>query len=270
MNAPDGLIEEVSILGAADLEKLQLILDRALRVHARSHFFVWAQGLLQALLPHEVMVCALAGPHADNFMVDVLSGASLPARDDDFLRQPSGGLVEHLARNWTIAGRRPIVYQREPAAGNIDAHLAAVVAPAPFRNFSAHAMCGVGGEIASLFVLINQSDGIGARQVYLLETLLPYLHATWLRVRLSLPRSFVAPGFSREAIALSAREVEVIRWVHAGKSNNEIGILLKISPLTVKNHMQKILRKLNVQNRAQAVVKSLALRVFESSRADPG
>jgi DNA-binding CsgD family transcriptional regulator len=39
-------------------------------------------------------------------------------------------------------------------------------------------------------------------------------------------------------------------------------MILKISPLTVKNHVQKILRKLDVLNRTQAVGKALALRVL--------
>jgi len=38
--------------------------------------------------------------------------------------------------------------------------------------------------------------------------------------------------------------------------------ILEISPLTVKNHVQKILRKLNVQNRTQAVGKAMALRIL--------
>jgi len=57
-------------------------------------------------------------------------------------------------------------------------------------------------------------------------------------------------------------EQEILKWIHVGKSNIEIGTILAISPLTVKNHVQKILRKLNVQNRTQAVGKALALRIL--------
>jgi DNA-binding CsgD family transcriptional regulator len=39
-------------------------------------------------------------------------------------------------------------------------------------------------------------------------------------------------------------------------------MILRISPLTVKNHVQKILRKLDVLNRTQAVGKAMALRVL--------
>ena len=37
--------------------------------------------------------------------------------------------------------------------------------------------------------------------------------------------------------------------------------------LTVKNHVQKILKKLNVQNRAQAVARGLSLQIIKNSAA---
>lgn len=52
---------------------------------------------------------------------------------------------------------------------------------------------------------------------------------------------------------LTTREKEILLWIAEGKSNPEIGKILTISPLTVKNHVQKILKKLNVVNRAQAI-----------------
>ena len=44
-----------------------------------------------------------------------------------------------------------------------------------------------------------------------------------------------------------------------GKTNWEISSILGISPLTVKNHVQNILRKLDVQNRGQAAIKASKL-----------
>ena len=66
---------------------------------------------------------------------------------------------------------------------------------------------------------------------------------------------------------ITPREVEILGWIRNGKSNEEIGRILDISPLTVKNHVQKILRKLNVQNRAQAVARGIALRLIPSTSA---
>ncbi|MFX6645087.1 LuxR C-terminal-related transcriptional regulator, partial [Acinetobacter baumannii] len=75
-----------------------------------------------------------------------------------------------------------------------------------------------------------------------------------------------ANGRYSSPLTLSARELQVLDWVREGKTNHEIGQILDISPLTVKNHIQKILRKLDVTNRAQAVARLAALRAHEAGR----
>lgn len=53
---------------------------------------------------------------------------------------------------------------------------------------------------------------------------------------------------------LTVREEEVLRLVATGLSNKEIAALLFISDGTVKSHVEHILRKLGVSDRAQAAV----------------
>ena len=53
--------------------------------------------------------------------------------------------------------------------------------------------------------------------------------------------------------ALSAREIEVLQRIAAGKSNKEIGTELFISEGTVKSHVKSIFAKLNVISRTEAV-----------------
>jgi DNA-binding CsgD family transcriptional regulator len=59
---------------------------------------------------------------------------------------------------------------------------------------------------------------------------------------------------ARAVVDLSPREQEVADWVGQGKSNEEIAIILGISAHTVKNHLDKIFRKLGVENRCAAAV----------------
>lgn len=56
---------------------------------------------------------------------------------------------------------------------------------------------------------------------------------------------------------LSEREREVLGLMTAGKSNQEIGVALGITEGTVKSHVNKILGKLNVKDRTQAVLEAL-------------
>ena len=53
---------------------------------------------------------------------------------------------------------------------------------------------------------------------------------------------------------LTARELQVLKHVAMGLSNREIGKSLGISVETVKEHVQNILRKLDVNDRTQAAV----------------
>lgn len=59
------------------------------------------------------------------------------------------------------------------------------------------------------------------------------------------------------AIWLSPREVQVLDCVAQGLSNREIGEALFMSERTVKNHITSVLRKLNVEDRVQALVESM-------------
>ena len=62
---------------------------------------------------------------------------------------------------------------------------------------------------------------------------------------------------------LSAREVEVLRLVAAGRSNREIGEQLFISANTVANHMRAILQKTGSSNRAEATAFAARQQLLE-------
>jgi DNA-binding NarL/FixJ family response regulator len=63
---------------------------------------------------------------------------------------------------------------------------------------------------------------------------------------------------SAQAYQLTKREEDVLKMVAVGRSNREISELLALSESTVKYHLRKIMQKLNVANRTEAV--TLALR----------
>ena len=56
------------------------------------------------------------------------------------------------------------------------------------------------------------------------------------------------------ALALTARQREVLTLLSQGHSNKEIGLRLDLAEITVKTHVSAIFRALNVANRTQAVL----------------
>jgi DNA-binding NarL/FixJ family response regulator len=62
---------------------------------------------------------------------------------------------------------------------------------------------------------------------------------------------------------LTPREMDVFRLIAAGLSNAEIGNELYISDTTVKTHVTRLLQKLNVRDRAQAIVMAYQCNLFE-------
>lgn len=63
---------------------------------------------------------------------------------------------------------------------------------------------------------------------------------------------------------LTSRELDVFRLIALGLSNAEIGRELFISDTTVKTHVTRLLRKLQVRDRAQAIVLAYHHHLFET------
>ncbi len=73
-------------------------------------------------------------------------------------------------------------------------------------------------------------------------------------------QSMVSMGRGMETVTvpLTARETQILNHIAEGNSNKQIAHILLISEQTIKNHVSAILRKLNANDRAHAVV--LAIR----------
>jgi transcriptional regulator EpsA len=247
------------------IESIVLNLDASLRVHARAHFFSWTQGLLQSLIRHELLICTLCHGKPPAFRAD---GFSMTAPDpatfsDLFLRDTA--VAPALLKAWEERRYQPVVVE---VAGNNGAGGLPV---GPFSReiervgatqLLVHGVHDSDGRAISLFTFACRPGSVGPRQVYLAQILAPALHAAWVRTQLQRRAEGAAPDKSVGQSILTAREQDILKWIYLGKSNFEIGAILKISPLTVKNHVQKMLRKLNVVNRTQAIGKALELRIL--------
>lgn len=223
------------LLTAREQEYLLHAIVGAHGIAARSDFFLWSQGPLQALLPHAILVCAQLGTDGAVLRCEAWHSAVLDPRQLERHQEQ----VAPLARAWRAAGRQARIIDQVLVHGNLSA---------------------AGGSLFALSAM-PMPEADAARQAYLLELLLPYLQLHWL----ALPDSSQPPAAAVPRAA-SARELEILRWVSIGKSNQEVGQILGISGWTVKSHLQRIYKLLGVSNRTQAVTRGMALQLIGHQR----
>jgi len=260
-NIPDAA-NESSPAGLNDSEREALLLniDVSLRVHTRPQLFSWVQGALHSLIPHEVLLCGLQESRQGPMRVDSFSTAPVDGEKLNETFQQDVSLVPALVKLWEENRCRAVASETERgpyASGSLARALAAAGAPAVL----AHGTHDASGDMVSFFLFAARSGTLGQKHAYLADLIVPYLHAAWVRSHVTWPLDRAGATKPAKAGLLTPREQQILQWIYHGKSNIEIGMILDISPLTVKNHVQKTLRKLNVLNRTQAVGKALALRI---------
>ncbi|KZN61416.1 helix-turn-helix domain-containing protein [Pseudoalteromonas luteoviolacea] len=123
----------------------------------------------------------------------------------------------------------------------------------PLSDVTVYDLDNPNSKYLTLVAFNNKRSNRSAPASYLIELILPYLHK-------ALIARYQSDKTNRSPIkSLTCREKEVLDWISSGKTNGEIGMILGISQYTVKNHVAKILEKLNAPNRSAAMALSKEL-----------
>ena len=244
-----------------ELESLIFNLDAALGVRARHQFFSWTQGALRSLIEHELLICSLRNGGPASFHVDSFSTVPVDSNHLNELYRRDVSLVPHIVKTWEKNHCQVVICETENGGQFAGSALARELSRLGADRVIAHGTHDAAGHLTSFFTFACRSGVIGPRQSYFVELLVPFLHSAWVRTQVNWQARGAGEKPARPGI-ITLREKEILEWIYRGKSNIEVGMILKISPLTVKNHVQKILRKLVVINRTQAVGKALALQIL--------
>jgi transcriptional regulator EpsA len=256
-------------LDTIELEALALNQETSLRVYSDHHFFSWTQGVLQNLIRHEALLCVLRNGESERPLVEGFTTASVEPEHLCHLYCQNSPFAEKLMKDWEKNFFQPVRYDLEPGAGaGAGADLPASALARELERIGVgcivvHGTHDANGRMGSLFIFACRTEDAGPGAMHMIEMMTPFIHAAWVRAKVC-PGVGEGAGSAHSAARdlLTLREQEVLKWVCLGKSNIEIGMILGISALTVKNHVQEILRRLNVQNRAQAVGKAFNLHIL--------
>ena len=258
--------DELSVHSRMELDTLLLNIEAAVRITRRTEFFSWVQGVFQGVIAHEVLICGLAFPGMGGLRFEWQGSYPMAAERFAELCSTDHGLMYRAIRLWHERGGTPLLLDSlATAAGSDDSvEMLDLLQRWELTNLLAHGIPGLDGRPAGFFVLCKLPGAPAQREARMLSMLLPYLYAGWLRANCE------AGGEAQrrdQGPLLTQREIEILDWMQKGKSNGEIADILGISQLTVKNHVQKILRKLGAHNRTQAVAKGISLSLTRGGTA---
>ena len=254
-----------------DIEQENLLraIETSLQVKKSHQFFLWTQGPLQAFIPHKTLVCIVNREGQETLIIDRFTSCIVSEKTFDEVCHPVEGLVMQAMNIWRVAGDSPLLIA--PAA-QMSAmqyeRFRQLLERVDFGSAIGHGSAPIDGSgiTSSFFFFAHMPHDLTLRHSFFLEMLMPHIHIAFLRTLGRVERDVKNPDgvlhFEALRKTMSDREIEILSWVQQGKSNQEIGSILNISPLTVKNHVQKVLRKLDVRNRAQAVSKATAMRII--------
>lgn len=246
-----------------DAERLLHVLDASIAIRQRSQFFLWVQGQLQGLIPHELLICVHGDLSRRALLVEHFSSFPVPEADMADMTHPDTGFVGQMLRAWIEGGEKPLCAGGADVGPDWSRRFESVLYRHRLGNVAAHGMPVQSGVASSFFVFARVGESSTARLGHALDLVVPHVHRALVRVLGN--DSAAIHSLAVQASPITAREIEILQWIREGKSNQEIGDILGISALTVKNHVQKILKKLNVQNRAQAVARGISLQLIKSN-----
>jgi transcriptional regulator EpsA len=250
-------MRELILLERQEEEHLLRVLEHGASLNDARQFYMWTQGALQALIAHKVLLCVHLGPQRQVLRLDCYHSPQLPEKALDVLTGSHSSLVLQLLGGHALAADAPCwhVFEDLPQSGPGRQDLQRLRGLGITNALIHGAPTLVGGTAHFMFLEVKPAEN-PQRTAYLLELLLPLLHLSLTRIAHAAQST---PTKNAQAPALSTRELDILRWVAAGKTNQEIAEVLFISPFTVKNHVQNILKKLKVKNRMQAAALSLRM-----------
>lgn len=246
------------------VEKIFSAIRSSYKIDKHVDFFVWLQGAVREVLPHDMLLACWGefdekqkraalnydvASNISNVRTQLIIDAS--KKIDVFMH--------HLHVLWMNNNQRWFVRNHLNTPNEMDAiHANFPTELAQFNSLLVYGVSDVRGNNECLYVFFSQENTFNV-QDSVMGLVMPHIDSVLRKIQHLEPVEVIESlNMNAEVtVDLSDREQEILKWVRAGKTNQEIGDILFISQNTVKSHLKRIFNKLNVTTRAQAVGKIL-------------
>lgn len=267
--AENGIVKPGATPPASDIfplttnegERLLRIISQTWRIKCHYELFQLLQGEVQHFIPHQILVSAWGDFRGLNLELDVIS--AIPGvRTGNLDGCNVHRVLKELHARWLSQGRRPVLTSNAADEGFAlsGCECALHRSLRGMSSIMVHGVHDARDETDSLYLAANtgpivKSGGIESFR-FRVDPIICQIDVAFRRVaglKSRLAAAIEEPASSCRL--LSAREEEILTWVSEGRTNIEVSRILSISTFTVKNHVQRIMKKLGAANRTGAVAK---------------
>jgi DNA-binding CsgD family transcriptional regulator len=221
-------------------------------LNADSVGFAAVLGELREVVPHRFFAYAVV--RTFDGRIERLYNIDFPAESLRHLHLREESECE-VVQHW-LTKREPLLVSGRASA--VAGEKSSTQSESP--TLAIHAQLDLAGSRAIAFCFGGVPTASSAALPRTLKTLTPYLYAFAVR---AIRGNADARRQRVQRERLTPRQTEVLHWLCHGKTNDEIASILGISVFTVKNHVQRILLKLDASNRAQAVSRADSAGLLE-------
>lgn len=104
-----------------------------------------------------------------------------------------------------------------------------------------------------------------SRRTILVHTVRPAVELEVSAAHAIVSEALAGPHADARVRELTKRELEIVNMLAAGQTAREISMHLGISPLTARNHIQRVFEKLEVHSKAEAVSFAWRMKLVQAS-----
>jgi len=248
---------------ADESQRFLRIIWSASQIRHHYELFLLLQGEIQHFVSHRILIAAWGNFHDLSPTLDVVSALpGVRTHEIDGCVSEVERMLKDIHACWIANGRRKILLSN----GRVDSitrstcNCALHKSMRTMRSVLVHGVRDERDQTDSIYLALDPNSVTNGRSVEcffpLVDPLIAQLDVAYRKVG-PLKSAAAAAGVNDASGPgdLSKREREIIRWIGEGRTNIEIGAILEISSFTVKNHVQRIFKKLGAANRTEAVSK---------------
>lgn len=226
--------------------------EAAVKVHTEQAFQDLVNQKVQPLIPHRFMLAVIGQLSFDHLTVHRHVAVNYPSWALAHVVQPINIKERPLLQRW-LHTREPVIACPAADGGQMSERETMESKAIGLGRLAIHGLPDLTSRMGSYFSFAQVPQAIDKADLALRLTMMtPLLHIALLKATKG---NQAAPS---KISNLTEIEQELLVWLAAGRSNQEMATLRQRSPATIRNQLAKLYGKLRVSTRAEAVALALS------------